>query len=70
MDQAGMFCISTARMPQRESYLLVTVGAGLALAGTGGAGAILLLWGCLAGSILSGAGSSGVEKQEQGWGWG
>lgn len=53
----------------RLSYLVASMGAGLVLAGTGGAGAILLVSGSLVGSILAGAGSSGERRQEQGWGW-
>lgn len=53
----------------RLSYLVASTGAGLVLAGTGGAGAILFVSGSLVGSILAGARSSGERRQEQGWGW-
>lgn len=66
---AGTVTSQWPRTPEhsRVSYLVADTGAGLVLAGTGGAGATLLVSGILVGSILAGAGSSG-ERQEQGWG--
>lgn len=65
--QHGMAVAPDALTRPHVSYLLASTVAGLALAGIGGAGAILLLGRTLADSIFTGAGSSGERRQD--WVW-